>query len=88
MLMSRALSHIYLFFHNYSSVISILLGYLLHLPVQGHQVTQRMFPLVFIAEEANGVGDKGSGGTTTVDVQTCPRDWPASLMKLLSGKKY
>jgi len=47
-----------------------------------------MFPLVFIAEEANGVGDKGSVGTTTVDVQTCPRDRPASLMKFFSGKKY
>jgi len=47
-----------------------------------------MFLLVFIAEEANGVGDKGSGGTTTVEVQTRPRDWPASLMKLFSGKKY
>lgn len=46
-----------------------------------------MFPLVFIAEEANGVRDKGSGGTTTVDVQTCPRDWPASSMKPFSGKK-
>jgi hypothetical protein len=47
-----------------------------------------MFPLAFIAEEANGVGDKGLGVTTTVDVQTCPRDWPASFMKLFSGKKY
>ena len=29
-----------------------------------------MFSGVFIAEEVDGVGDKGSGGTTTVDVWT------------------
>jgi hypothetical protein len=29
-----------------------------------------MFSGVFIAEEVDGVGDKGSGNTTAVDVQT------------------
>jgi len=29
-----------------------------------------VFSRVYIAEEADGVGDKGSGDTTTVDVQT------------------
>jgi len=29
-----------------------------------------VFPRVYIAEEADGVGDKGSGDTTTVDVRT------------------
>ena len=29
-----------------------------------------MFSGVFIPEEADGVGDKGSGDTVTVDVQT------------------
>ena len=29
-----------------------------------------MFSGVFIAEEVDGVGDKGSGDTTVVDVQT------------------
>jgi hypothetical protein len=29
-----------------------------------------LFPGVFIAEEVDGIADKGSGDTTTVDVQT------------------
>jgi hypothetical protein len=41
------------------------LGYLLHLLPQHHQGL--LCFQVFIAEEADGVGDKGSGDTTTAD---------------------
>jgi hypothetical protein len=43
---------------------SILFGYLLHL------LFCVVFSGVFIAEEVDGVGDKGSGDTTRDDVQT------------------
>jgi hypothetical protein len=49
---------------------SIPFGYLLHLLVQGHQGPLLCFFGVFIAEEVDGVGDKGSRDTTMVDVQT------------------
>jgi hypothetical protein len=49
---------------------SILFGYLLHLLVQGHHGPLLGFFGIFIAEEVDGVGDMGSGATTTVDVQT------------------
>jgi hypothetical protein len=49
---------------------------------------------VFTDEEVDGVGDKESGDTTTVDIHTLleaflnsPWDLPASLKKLFSGKK-
>jgi len=42
------------------------LGYLLHLLPHHHQGLLLCFP-VFIAEGADGVGDKESGDTTTVD---------------------
>jgi hypothetical protein len=48
---------------------SVPFGYLLHLLVQGHQCPV-LFAGVFIAEEVVGAGDKGSGDTTTVNVQT------------------
>jgi len=47
---------------------SILFGYLHHLLIQGHH--DLVFSGVFIAEDVGGVGDKGSGDTTMVDVQT------------------
>jgi len=48
----------------------ILIGFLLHLLIQGYQGPVLCFP-VFIGEEADGVGDKGgSGNATLVDVQT------------------
>jgi len=34
-----------------------------------------VFSEVFIAEEVNGVGEKGSGDTTTVDVQAALEDF-------------
>jgi hypothetical protein len=47
---------------------SILFGYLLHLLIQGHQGL--VFSRVFIAEHVDGEGDKESGYSTMVDVQT------------------
>jgi hypothetical protein len=44
------------------------LGYLIHLPPQHHQGL--LCFLDFTDEEADGVGDKGSGDKTTVDVDT------------------
>jgi hypothetical protein len=49
---------------------SIPFGYLLHLLVQGHQSPLLCFSGVFIAEVFDGVGDKGSGDTTKVNVET------------------
>jgi hypothetical protein len=45
-------------------------GYLFHLLVQGHQGPLLFFSGIFVPEEVDGVGDQGSGDTTTVDVQT------------------
>jgi hypothetical protein len=49
---------------------------------------------VFIDEEVDGVRDKESGDTTTVDTHTlleaflkCPSDLPVSLKNIFSGKK-
>jgi hypothetical protein len=68
---------------------SIPVGYLFRLLVQDHQS-----PLLFsgvIAEWVDGVGDKGSGDTTMVDVHswrfffwTCHCDLSVSLIKLFS----
>jgi hypothetical protein len=44
-------------------------GYLPHLLVQGHQGPP-VFSGALIAEAVDGVRDKGSGDSTTVDVQT------------------
>jgi hypothetical protein len=38
--------------------------------VQGHEDPLLFFSRVYTAEEADEVGDKGSGVTTTVDVRT------------------
>lgn len=38
--------------------------------VQGAQESSSVFPGVITAQEVDGVGGKGPGGTTTVDVQT------------------
>jgi len=64
--------------HNFLSLLqhlgytnnqrSILVRYLLHLLVLGHQGL--VFSGVFIAKDIDGVGDKESGNTTMVDVQT------------------
>jgi len=40
-----------------------------HLLVQGHQDPLCVFSEVFIAEGIVGVGDKGSGYTTVVDIE-------------------
>lgn len=45
---------------------------------------------VFLAEEVDGVGDKESGNTTIVDVQTLLKDFlnmSVSFMKILSCEK-
>jgi hypothetical protein len=48
---------------------SIPSGYLLNLLIHGHQGTL-VFSGIFIAEEVDGLGDKRSGDTTAVYVQT------------------
>jgi hypothetical protein len=49
---------------------SIPFGYLLHLLVHSHQGRHLLFSGVFVAEEVDGVGDKGSGDITLVDMAT------------------
>jgi hypothetical protein len=45
-------------------------GYLLHLLVFRSSRSSSVFSVVFIAEDVDGVGDKGSGDTTVVNVET------------------
>jgi hypothetical protein len=49
---------------------SIPCGYVLWLLVQGHEGPLLCFLRVFIAEEADGIADKGTGDNTMIDVQT------------------
>jgi hypothetical protein len=53
-----------------------------------------LFPVIFVVEQIDGVGDKELGDTTTVDIQALLEAffnmfWRCAcvLMKLVSGKK-
>jgi hypothetical protein len=83
-----------LYFDSTTNQRSIPFGYLLHLLVQNQQGTL-LFSGVFIDEEVDGIGDRGSEHNTTVDDQTISNVFSNMSLttacfnnEAFSGKKY